>query len=52
MGRPPFPTRQQITALRAAGQPSPPESATLRAGALSLSVPPQGLVLITIGNTR
>jgi xylan 1,4-beta-xylosidase len=52
MGRPPFPTRQQITALRTAGQPSPPESATLRAGALSLSIPPQGLVLITIGNTR
>ncbi|WP_213805170.1 glycosyl hydrolase family 39 [Granulicella sp. dw_53] len=52
MGRPAFPTRQQLTALRAAGQPSPPETATLRAGSLQLSIPPQGLVLITVGGTR
>jgi xylan 1,4-beta-xylosidase len=52
MGRPPFPTRQQIATLRAAGQPSPPESSTLRAGTLTISIPPQGLVLIAIGSIR
>ena len=52
MGRPAFPTRRQIDTLRTAGQPSPPESATLHAGALTLTIPAQGLVLITIGSTH
>ncbi len=48
MGRPAFPTRDQIVQLRAAGQPSPPEQAALQNGTLSITIPPQGLVLIRI----
>jgi xylan 1,4-beta-xylosidase len=48
MGRPAFPSREQIVQLRAAGQPSPPESLSLKDGALNISIPPQGLVLITL----
>jgi xylan 1,4-beta-xylosidase len=48
MGRPAFPTRDQITQLRAAGKPSPPENASLKDGSLTISIPPQGLVLIKI----
>jgi len=52
MGRPAFPTRDQIVQLRAAGQPSPPEETALSGGELTLKVPPQGLVLISItGNS-
>ena len=52
MGRPAFPTRQQIAALREAGKASPPESARLRKGSVSVSLPSQGLVLITVGMAR
>jgi xylan 1,4-beta-xylosidase len=52
MGRPPFPTREQIEALREAGQPAPPETLKLRAGSVSISVPPQGMVLIMARATR
>jgi xylan 1,4-beta-xylosidase len=48
MGRPAFPTRDQIATLRAAGKPAPPELAALKAGRLTISVPPQGLVLIKV----
>jgi xylan 1,4-beta-xylosidase len=52
MGRPPFPTRQQILQLRAAGQPSPVESATLSHGTLTLTVPAQGLALIEVPHSQ
>ena len=48
MGRPAFPSREQIVQLRAAGQPSPPESLSLKDGTIKISIPPQGLVLITL----
>jgi len=50
MGRPAFPTRAQITTLRTAGQPSPPETSSLKDGNLTVSVPPQGLVLVQIAH--
>jgi xylan 1,4-beta-xylosidase len=48
MGRPAFPTREQITQLRAAGKPSPPQSLALKNQTLTVSIPPQGLVLIKL----
>ena len=48
MGRPAFPTRDQIMQLRAAGKPSPAEDLALKNGAFTISVPPQGLVLIML----
>jgi xylan 1,4-beta-xylosidase len=51
MGRPPFPTSQQTATIKAAGQAAPPESATLQNGTLTLTIPSQGLVLITTGKT-
>jgi xylan 1,4-beta-xylosidase len=48
MGRPAFPTRDQITQLRAAGRPFPPQNLSLTNGALTITVPPQGLVLIKL----
>ncbi len=48
MGRPAFPTRDQITQLRAAGKPFPPQNLALTNGALTITVPPQGLVLIKL----
>jgi xylan 1,4-beta-xylosidase len=48
MGRPAFPTRDQIAQLRAAGKPFPPQNLTLRNGTLTTSIPPQGLVLIKL----
>jgi xylan 1,4-beta-xylosidase len=48
MGRPAFPTREQITQLRAAGRPSPPENLPVTKGVLTITVPPQGLVLIKV----
>jgi xylan 1,4-beta-xylosidase len=50
MGRPAFPTRDQIAKLREAGKPSPPQSSSLKNGSLILTIPPQGLVLVTIGD--
>jgi xylan 1,4-beta-xylosidase len=52
MGRPAFPSRDQIAKLRAAGQPSPPQNASLNRGSLNISIPPQGLVLIRIASDR
>ena len=48
MGRPAWPSRDQIAQLRAAGQPAPEESAALSGNTLTLSIPAQGLVLVTI----
>jgi xylan 1,4-beta-xylosidase len=48
MGRPAFPTRDQITQLRAAGKPFPPQNLALSNGTLTLTVPSQGLVLIKL----
>lgn len=47
MGRPAFPTREQIVKLREAGKASPPETSALKNGSLTISIPPQGLVLLT-----
>lgn len=52
MGRPPFPSRKQISELRDAGKSALPERITLKNASLTLQVPPQGLVLITIGNRK
>jgi xylan 1,4-beta-xylosidase len=52
MGRPAFPTRTEITRLRAAGKPSPPETTPLKNDNLTINVPSQGLVLIKINNGR
>ncbi|HWG66457.1 MAG TPA: glycosyl hydrolase family 39 [Rhodanobacteraceae bacterium] len=49
MGRPAFPTRAQIAQLRAAGREPPPQTMTVDAGRLALDVPPQGLVIVTLG---
>ncbi len=48
MGRPAFPSREQIVQLRAAGQPSPAQKLSLKSGVLTISIPPQGLVLLTV----
>jgi xylan 1,4-beta-xylosidase len=48
MGRPAFPTRDQIVQLRAAGKPSPPQSLALNNGTLTIAIPLQGLVLIRL----
>ncbi len=48
MGRPAFPTREQIVQLRVAGRPSPPEKSSLNHGGIAVSVPQQGLVLIEV----
>jgi len=48
MGRPAFPTREQITQLRAAGKLSPSQSLALKNGILTVSIPPQGLILIRL----
>jgi xylan 1,4-beta-xylosidase len=45
MGRPPFPSREQIQQLRAAGKMAPSESVALHDGHLTLDIPPQGLVI-------
>src|SRR3984957_17960021 len=46
MGRPAFPSREQIVQLRAAGQPFQPQSVSLRNGSLTIAIPPPGLVLV------
>ncbi len=52
MGRPAFPTRDQIARLRAAGKPFPAQNLALSNGALTISIPPQGLVLIKLSAHR
>jgi len=48
MGRPAFPSRQQLAALRAAGRQPPAETVRLAAGRLSVNVPTHGLVLLEL----
>jgi xylan 1,4-beta-xylosidase len=48
MGRPDFPSREQIAALRAAGKAAEPQALSLQNGRLSLDVPPQGLVVVEL----
>jgi xylan 1,4-beta-xylosidase len=52
MGRPEFPSRDQIKKLREAGKPSPPEQSELKNNSLTIQVPSQGLVLLTIENNK
>jgi xylan 1,4-beta-xylosidase len=52
MGRPAFPSRGQISRLRLAGQPSPPQKIILRNSTLNVTIPPQGLVVIKIRGDR
>ena len=48
MGRPAFPSREQIQQLRAAGKMAPSESVALHDGHLTLDIPPQGLVVVEL----
>lgn len=48
MGRPPFPTRDQLAELERAGRNVAAESITAAQGQLDLEVPPQGLALLEI----
>jgi xylan 1,4-beta-xylosidase len=48
MGRPAFPSRQQIAELKAAGRQVPAETASLAGGRLSVIVPTHGLVLLEL----
>jgi xylan 1,4-beta-xylosidase len=52
MGRPAFPSRDQIAKLRVAGQPAPPQEVTLKNGILKIVIPPQGLAVIKIQGDR
>jgi xylan 1,4-beta-xylosidase len=46
MGRPPTPSREQIAALRKAGEAAPPEHPAMRDGHVTVTVPPRGLVVL------
>ncbi|MGB5851259.1 MAG: glycosyl hydrolase family 39 [Rhodanobacter sp.] len=48
MGRPDFPSRAQIAALRKAGEMAPPQRVDLHDGKLQLDIPPQGLVVVEL----
>ncbi|MBD8872694.1 glycosyl hydrolase family 39 [Rhodanobacter sp. DHB23] len=48
MGRPAFPSREQIRQLREAGQMAAPEQVALHGGKLVLDIPPQGLVVVEV----
>ena len=48
MGRPDFPSRAQIAALRKAGEMAAPEQLDLHDGKLQLDIPPQGLVVVEL----
>lgn len=48
MGRPAFPSPEQIVQLRAAGQMAAPEQVALHDGTLGLDIPPQGLVVVEV----
>lgn len=52
MGRPAYPSLQQIHALRSAGRMSPPEHVAVHDGMLSLEIPPQGLVVVELPHSR
>ncbi|HUY80693.1 MAG TPA: hypothetical protein VMU92_03130 [Acidobacteriaceae bacterium] len=48
MGKPRYPTPEQIVALKKASEPGPPEVARLKSGQLTLTLPPMGLAVITV----
>jgi xylan 1,4-beta-xylosidase len=48
MGRPDFPSREQIAQLRAAGRLSAPEQVGLVNGKLDITIPSQGLVIVEL----
>jgi xylan 1,4-beta-xylosidase len=48
MGSPSYPTQRQLTELREAAALPPPVTQALTGGTLSLEIPPDGLVLVTI----
>ncbi|BFI97414.1 MAG: cellulase family glycosylhydrolase [Rhodanobacter sp.] len=48
MGRPAFPSREQIAQLRKAGGMAAPEQVALHDGKLALDIPPQGLVVVEV----
>jgi xylan 1,4-beta-xylosidase len=48
MGRPAFPSREQIQQLREAGKMAPAESLPPHDGHLVLDIPPQGLVVVEL----
>ena len=48
MGRPDFPSREQIAQLREAGKLAQPESLALEQGRLRIDIPPQGLVVVEL----
>jgi len=48
MGKPRYPTFQQIAALKKASEPGPPEVRRLHDGQLTLTLPPMGLAVVEI----
>lgn len=48
MGRPAYPSIDQIKLLQKAGSLAPPEQQVVRHGKLSIDVPPQGLVVVEL----
>ena len=52
MGSPRYPTQRQLTELRTAAALPLPVARPLEAGTLTLEIPPDGLVLVTIAATR
>jgi xylan 1,4-beta-xylosidase len=48
MGRPDFPSREQIVQLREAGKLAAPESMDLSNGKIDVSIPVQGLVVMEL----
>lgn len=49
MGRPAYPTRAQILALRRAARMAPAGRIAVRGGTFSLKIPPQGLAVVRLG---
>ena len=48
MGKPKYPTQEQIAALKKASEIGPPETRTLQNGELTISIPQKGVALIEI----
>ena len=48
MGRPDYPSREQIRALREAARLAAPEHAAVHGGKFSVAIPPQGLVVVEL----
>jgi xylan 1,4-beta-xylosidase len=51
MGKPRYPTFQQIAALKKASQPGPPEVEKLKGNRLTVTIPPKGLAVIEISQS-